>query len=144
MTDQTTPALPPLPHMSQALFPCEDCGGSGEVGEEIYQGEFQPPERARCTTCNGSGRGFKALACTHDEVQLYGELCARAAILADHAARVEVEGLTDGEIIFDLMDEFTSEYDDMSKYDRAIAKIIQRGFLDKLNRQAGTNFKIKE
>lgn len=37
-------------------MPCEDCNGQGEVGEEIYQGEFQPPERDRCSSCGGSGR----------------------------------------------------------------------------------------
>lgn len=36
--------------------PCEDCGGSGVIGDEIYQGEFQPPERERCSSCDGSGR----------------------------------------------------------------------------------------
>jgi len=35
---------------------CEDCNGTGEVGDEIYQGDFQPPERERCTSCDGSGR----------------------------------------------------------------------------------------
>jgi hypothetical protein len=39
-----------------AYTACEDCDGRGVVGEEIYQGEFQPPEREQCGSCNGSGR----------------------------------------------------------------------------------------
>lgn len=35
---------------------CEDCNGTGEVGDEIPQGEFQPPERDRCDSCDGTGR----------------------------------------------------------------------------------------
>jgi len=37
-------------------MPCEDCGGCGEVGEAAYQGAFQPPERDRCESCQGSGQ----------------------------------------------------------------------------------------
>lgn len=37
-------------------MPCEDCNGTGEVGDEIPQGEFQPPERERCESCDGTGR----------------------------------------------------------------------------------------
>lgn len=36
--------------------PCEDCDGTGEVGELRSQGYFQPPERDRCHSCDGSGR----------------------------------------------------------------------------------------
>lgn len=35
---------------------CEDCNGAGEVGEAYGGSEFQPPERDRCESCNGSGR----------------------------------------------------------------------------------------
>jgi hypothetical protein len=41
---------------AEAYMACEDCDGRGVVGEEIYQGEFQPPEREQCGSCNGSGR----------------------------------------------------------------------------------------
>jgi hypothetical protein len=44
----------PTPAATETM-PCEDCGGCGEVGEERYQGDFQPPERSRCSSCDGSG-----------------------------------------------------------------------------------------
>lgn len=44
------------------IVTCEDCDGAGVVGEEYSCGEFQPPERDRCTSCGGSGRWRVPLA----------------------------------------------------------------------------------
>ncbi len=44
--------------------PCEDCNGTGEVGEAYGGSEFQPPERDRCDSCDGTGRWRTAIPST--------------------------------------------------------------------------------
>lgn len=69
-----------------ASIACEDCGGAGVVGDEIPQGEFQPPERERCESCNGSGRWAKVRLLpfsvmdhikTTEDLHLYVQECIR-------------------------------------------------------------------
>jgi hypothetical protein len=85
---QDAPSDLDLTEPVKAMFPCEDCDGEGEVGEPQYQGEFQPPERARCPTCRGSGNGGEHLAYHADEVnQVFAAL--RAAALQGAALTAE-------------------------------------------------------
>ena len=65
--------LPELPEPDDyGTMLCEDCNGAGEIGDEIYQGEFQPPEREQCTSCSGSGR-WKTDLFRSDTVRSYAQ-----------------------------------------------------------------------
>jgi hypothetical protein len=52
---------------------CDDCNGTGHVGESHYMGEFQPPERERCESCGGSGFVRAAAPQPPEPVRLLGE-----------------------------------------------------------------------
>lgn len=69
----------PLPEGWPARFRCDSCEGNGEVGEPMYQGYFQPPEKARCPECSGVGWSSEEQAYNTDQVH--------AAIDADRASR---------------------------------------------------------
>lgn len=77
------PDLPPLPEpVKNGWIDCEDCDGNGVVGDPIYQGEFQPPEREPCSSCDGSGH-WKVPFLTTQQAQDYGDARAAAAVLAE-------------------------------------------------------------
>lgn len=54
-TPHPTDALPLPDEGWPAKFRCDSCDGNGEIGEPMYMGHFQPPERARCPYCDGRG-----------------------------------------------------------------------------------------
>lgn len=84
--------LPPLPEGRKALFPCEDCDGTGTTGDLWPGSLMQPPEPVYCSTCNGSGRGYEAAAYEDDDMREYAAISrAQATQPAQQAPAVSDE-----------------------------------------------------
>jgi hypothetical protein len=80
------PAALPEP-VKNGWMDCEDCDGRGAVGEMRYMGEFQPPEREPCSSCNGSGR-WKVPLYTEDQMRA----ALATAVAPAHCPKCEGSG----------------------------------------------------